>query len=170
MVQLTARAHGKAVLIAGDTMSVKDLLKAQGGSWNKGMKGWIFPGGKHQAIVSLLRGQGHEVADSFGEAAAPAEGAEVGAATNPPAKKQKTSTSQGDDKFFVPLGDSEKQRVTVSTFNGRTSVDIREWWADKDAGGEMKPGKKGLTLDRTAWEELKKSIPRIDAELQRLGA
>jgi hypothetical protein len=35
-------------------------------------------------------------------------------------------------------------RVRLDRFNGRNTVEIRCWWTDK--GGELKPGRAGLTV------------------------
>jgi hypothetical protein len=68
--------HKKAVLVTGETMKVKDVLKAMSGSWNKGLSGkcrrvcrirgaevelmvlctgWCFPGSKKEQILRVLR-------------------------------------------------------------------------------------------------------------------
>lgn len=44
------------------------------------------------------------------------------------------------DPASVKLANNNKRRVTVSKFNGRWLVSIREYYEDKS--GEMKPGKK----------------------------
>ncbi|CAE7659807.1 SUB1 [Symbiodinium pilosum] len=46
MAAVWLETHGKAVLVKGDTMMIKDLLKAKGGKWNGGLKSWLFPGSK----------------------------------------------------------------------------------------------------------------------------
>ena len=52
---LTIKAHKRAILVGGDTLKVKDQLKGLGGSWNRGLQGWIFPGSRRQEVVTLLR-------------------------------------------------------------------------------------------------------------------
>eukprot|EP00966_Prymnesium_polylepis_P148642 3433771-Prymnesium_polylepis.1 len=53
--ELTVRPHKKAILVAGDTLKVKEQLKAiGGGSWNRSLQGWIFPGSKKDAVVLAL--------------------------------------------------------------------------------------------------------------------
>jgi len=54
-------------------------------------------------------------------------------------KKKTAATPTGGATF--DLGNN--RRLVVKTFYGKTYVDIREWY---DAGGELKPGKKGISL------------------------
>ncbi|KAH7334495.1 transcriptional Coactivator p15-domain-containing protein [Rhizoctonia solani] len=53
----------------------------------------------------------------------------------------KQTNAEGDTYFEI----SEKRRVTVRAFNGSKLVDIREMYMDK-ASGELRPGKKGISL------------------------
>mmetsp|Transcript_110566 Transcript_110566/g.276912 ORF Transcript_110566/g.276912 Transcript_110566/m.276912 type:complete len:172 (+) Transcript_110566:146-661(+) len=167
MVQLTAKAHGKALLIQGDTRPCKDFLKSLGGKWAGGLSGWIFPGTKHADIVEKLRGASHMVQDSFSNGAADAAGA---AASAPAAKRQKVEkaadkaggeeAAAASEDFFVPL--TNKRRITVVSDGGKTSIDIREYWGD---AADLKPGKKGIRLSTEDWEALKEAIPRIDEQM-----
>jgi len=52
---LTVKPHKKAILVTGDTMAVKEQLTSLGGSWNRPLQGWCFPGGRKDAVVELLR-------------------------------------------------------------------------------------------------------------------
>jgi hypothetical protein len=45
-------------------------------------------------------------------------------------------------------------------------VDIREFY---DAGGEMKPGKKGISLTQEQWEALLENRGLIEEALEQLG-
>eukprot|EP00802_Teleaulax_amphioxeia_P029460 Tamp_31567.p2 GENE.Tamp_31567~~Tamp_31567.p2 ORF type:complete len:225 (+),score=79.46 Tamp_31567:54-677(+) len=47
--------HKKAILVTGETMKVKDVLKAIGGKFNKPLSGWIFPGSKREQVLRVLR-------------------------------------------------------------------------------------------------------------------
>ena len=58
---------------------------------------------------------------------------------------------------------SAKRFVTINNFRGKLMVDIREFY--QDDSGELKPGKKGISLSGEQWESLKKLIPKIDAKL-----
>ena len=52
-----------------------------------------------------------------------------------------------------------KKRITVHKFKGQIKVDIREFYDDN---GEMKPGKKGITLNMDNWKKFKGFIAYID--------
>ena len=58
---------------------------------------------------------------------------------------------------------SAKRFVSINTFRGKLMVDIREFY--QDDSGELKPGKKGISLSEDQWEALKKIVPEIDAKL-----
>ena len=49
------------------------------------------------------------------------------------------------------------KRVSVSKFKGQLLVNFREYYVDKSSG-EEKPGSKGITLNRSQWEEFKKVV------------
>lgn len=66
----------------------------------------------------------------------------------------------------IELG--SKKRVTVRRFNGVNLVDIREFYLDKSSG-EMKPGKKGISLSADVWNKVVESRAEIDAALAELG-
>lgn len=66
----------------------------------------------------------------------------------------------------IELG--SKKRVTVRRFNGVNLVDIREFYLDKNSG-EMKPGKKGISLSAEVWRKVVESRVEIDAALAELG-
>ena len=51
------------------------------------------------------------------------------------------------------------RRVTVDSFKGVVRIDIREYY---DAGGELKPGKKGISLRVNLWNTLKDKIQEIN--------
>lgn len=44
----------------------------------------------------------------------------------------------------IRRGDSERLRVTVSEYRGRTLVDLRVWYSTDS--GEFKPGRAGVSL------------------------
>jgi len=54
---------------------------------------------------------------------------------------------------WLELGLKSKKRVTVRKFKGNTLVDIREYYEDRDSG-EMKPGKKGVSLSADEWHDV----------------
>ncbi|KXS18940.1 ssDNA-binding transcriptional regulator [Gonapodya prolifera JEL478] len=83
--------------------------------------------------------------------------------TNNPTSDIQRGTDDNGDPFW-PLG--KDRRVTLSSFKGRKMVNIREYY---DAGGTLKPGKKGIALSIEQYEALKRSLPLVDAELAKGG-
>ncbi|XP_062399209.1 SUB1 regulator of transcription b [Sardina pilchardus] len=92
-----------------------------------------------------------------------------------PAKKQKsggeTSRAGGssradgnkDDNLFQ-IG--KMRYVSVRDFKGKVLIDVREYWMDQ--AGEMKPGKKGISLNPEQWNQLKEQMSDIDDAIRRL--
>ncbi|XP_065177304.1 activated RNA polymerase II transcriptional coactivator p15-like [Sycon ciliatum] len=72
------------------------------------------------------------------------------------AAKKKTKS---ENDFFELSG---KRRLSISEFRGKLLVDIREFY---EADGEMKPGRKGISLSLDQWEKLKTLIPQVDEQL-----
>ncbi|CAL8263249.1 unnamed protein product [Boreogadus saida] len=56
--------------------------------------------------------------------------------------------------------------VSVRDFKGKTLVDIREYWMNPD--GEMKPGKKGISLNAEQWSQFKEQISDIDEAVKKM--
>ncbi|RXK34735.1 hypothetical protein M231_08012 [Tremella mesenterica] len=71
---------------------------------------------------------------------------------------------QHGDKGQPFLALSDYRRVSISKFQDKTLIDIREYYKDKGSG-EMKPGKKGISLTCEQWESLKGNINSIDQML-----
>lgn len=91
-----------------------------------------------------------------------------------PAKKQKSgetskpsgsakSERNSDDNMFQ-IG--KLRYVSVRDFKGKVLIDIREYWMDQ--AGEMKPGKKGISLNPEQWNQLKEQMSDIDDAVKRL--
>ncbi|XP_016416593.1 activated RNA polymerase II transcriptional coactivator p15-like [Sinocyclocheilus rhinocerous] len=91
-----------------------------------------------------------------------------------PAKKQKSgetskpsgsakSDRNNDDNLFQ-IG--KLRYVSVRDFKGKVLIDIREYWMDQ--AGEMKPGKKGISLNPEQWNQLKEQMSDIDDAVIRL--
>jgi len=84
----------------------------------------------------------------------------------PVAKKAKTDSSSSSKKGNKDEPETKwdlgKQKtVTVRTFKGTVYVDIREFYEDKNTG-EMKPGKKGISLSAIQWQKLKSIVDEVD--------
>ncbi|XP_054835621.1 activated RNA polymerase II transcriptional coactivator p15-like [Eublepharis macularius] len=55
--------------------------------------------------------------------------------------------------------------VRVSLFKGKVLVDLREFYISK--AGDMKPGRKGISLSAEQWVNLKEIISEIDAAVKK---
>lgn len=85
----------------------------------------------------------------------------------PPKKKQKpeekrksksaSGSNEAEEKKFML---SKNRFATVREFRGRVMVDIREFYTDSE--GDLKPGKKGISLSTDQWAKLKDRIDDID--------
>ncbi|XP_077988980.1 activated RNA polymerase II transcriptional coactivator p15-like [Glandiceps talaboti] len=84
----------------------------------------------------------------------------------PKAKKQKKvekkKAAAADDGSEEMIQLSRMRYVNVRDFKGKVLVDIREYY---DAGGELKPGRKGISLTREQWEKLKECVDEIDEKI-----
>ncbi|GAV54714.1 hypothetical protein ZYGR_0AS00360 [Zygosaccharomyces rouxii] len=63
----------------------------------------------------------------------------------------------------------KNKRVTVRQFRNMNLVDIREYYMDTSTG-DMRPGKKGISLTEDLYDELLKHRLNIDEALRRLGS
>ncbi|KAG7477071.1 hypothetical protein MATL_G00089300 [Megalops atlanticus] len=90
-----------------------------------------------------------------------------------PAKKQKSGessraggSSKGGNKDDNMFQIGKMRYVSVRDFKGKVLIDIREYWMDQE--GEMKPGKKGISLNPEQWNQLKQQISEIDDAVKRI--
>lgn len=63
----------------------------------------------------------------------------------------------------------KNKRVTVRQFRNINLIDIREYYQDS-ASGELRPGKKGISLTEDLYDELLKHRLNIDEALRRFGS
>ena len=84
-------------------------------------------------------------------------------------KEKKKEKKENDD---IIVGEKEvaflldqRKRVTVHKFKGQLKVDIREYYEDH---GEMKPGKKGISLNSDNWDKLKEFMDKIDEAIDNI--
>ncbi|KAJ7188202.1 transcriptional Coactivator p15-domain-containing protein [Mycena filopes] len=80
-------------------------------------------------------------------------------------EESKVQTSSEGEKF-IELGKSK--RATVRSFKGSTLIDIREFYTDKETG-ELKPGKKGISLSVEQWQELKQVTSTLDGLIAKIS-
>ncbi|KAG8739341.1 hypothetical protein FRC10_005767 [Ceratobasidium sp. 414] len=78
---------------------------------------------------------------------------------------EKQTDAEGNTYFEI----SGKRRVTVRSFNGMKLVDIREMYTDK-ATGELKPGRKGISLAEEQFMGLVNVHSAITGALNELDA
>ncbi|KTF85612.1 hypothetical protein cypCar_00011462 [Cyprinus carpio] len=74
----------------------------------------------------------------------------------------KSSSSKNDNMFQI----GKMRYVSVRDFKGKVLIDIREYWIDQE--GEMKPGRKGISLNPEQWNQLKEQIGEIDDAVRRI--
>ena len=74
---------------------------------------------------------------------------------------QTSVTSDGEEKIYL----GKMKYVTVRPFKNMILIDIREHY-EKD--GDIKPGKKGISLQAEQWQRLKENIDLIDEKIQKL--
>ena len=68
-------------------------------------------------------------------------------------------SAQGEPFFEL----SSKRRIAVRRWKKSILVDIREYWDD---GGQLRPGKKEISLSLDQWQQLMKLAPSIDRAIQ----
>ncbi|KAE8636578.1 hypothetical protein XENTR_v10003045 [Xenopus tropicalis] len=91
-----------------------------------------------------------------------------------PVKKQKTgesskggassrqSNAPEDNMFQI----GKMRYVSVRDFKGKVLIDVREYFMDQ--AGEMKPGRKGISLNPEQWNQLKEQMSDIDDAIRKL--
>lgn len=70
-----------------------------------------------------------------------------------------------DDGDLIVCRLSEKRRVTIQDFRGKTLVSIREYY--KKDGKEL-PSSKGISMTEEQWSTFKKNIPNIEKAVRKL--
>jgi hypothetical protein len=101
---------------------------------------------------------------------APSEDDDIPKSTTKTSKKTKTAGEgeSGKDAEGNPFWTlSNTRRVGLSEFKGRTFVNIREYYTD--AAGDLKPGKKGISLPLEQYSALLAAVPAINTHLREQG-
>ncbi|XP_055064867.1 SUB1 regulator of transcription a [Misgurnus anguillicaudatus] len=78
------------------------------------------------------------------------------------ASKSSSSSDKKDNMFQI----GKMRYVSVRDFKGKVLIDIREYWMDQE--GEMKPGRKGISLNPEQWNQLKEQMSDIDDAVRRI--
>ncbi|GAB2273048.1 hypothetical protein Dimus_007857 [Dionaea muscipula] len=86
-------------------------------------------------------------------------------------EEQRGTKRSAGVKEYDDLGDriichlSDKRRVTIQEFKGKTLVSVREYYK-KD--GKMLPTSKGISLTVDQWLSFKKNVPDIEKAIRKL--
>ncbi|KAL6740180.1 hypothetical protein Aduo_013561 [Ancylostoma duodenale] len=82
-----------------------------------------------------------------------------------PVKKSKgggNRVKNADGEEMIEIG--SMRYVNVRNFRGKALIDVREYYMDK-VSGELRPGKKGISLTREQYENFKAIMSEIDSKL-----
>jgi hypothetical protein len=77
-----------------------------------------------------------------------------------------TGLEAGDKSLDVSL--SRNRKVTISVFNAKLRVDIREWFTPEKRGAVAQPGQKGVSLTEEQWGTLAQSLEDLMAHAAKL--
>jgi len=77
--------------------------------------------------------------------------------------KQPTKTVQNDADVHLEVKLGSKRYARVRTFNARKLVDVREFYGEEP---NLKPGTKGLSMNKTVWAALYECHSDIDVALE----
>ncbi|XP_039057001.1 RNA polymerase II transcriptional coactivator KELP [Hibiscus syriacus] len=85
-------------------------------------------------------------------------------------EEAKVGAAAGDQEFdddgdLIICRLSDKRRVTIQDFRGKTLVSIREYY--KKDGKEL-PSSKGISLTEEQWSTFKKNIPNIEEAVRKM--
>ncbi|KAF8588619.1 ssDNA-binding transcriptional regulator [Ramaria rubella] len=84
--------------------------------------------------------------------------------SNFPPDNQLKKDNEGN--YYLDLGNMK--RATVNTFKGKAQMNIREYYSDKNE--DVKPGKKGITLNRSQWDIFLSGINSLSQQLETVEA
>ncbi|KAK9053043.1 hypothetical protein SSX86_029673 [Deinandra increscens subsp. villosa] len=80
-------------------------------------------------------------------------------------KKKKGAKEFDDEGDLIICRLSEKRRVTLTEFRGKSLVSIREYY--KKDGKEL-PSSKGISLTSEQWSNFSKNVPAIEKAIKKL--
>ncbi|XP_040276939.1 activated RNA polymerase II transcriptional coactivator p15 [Bufo bufo] len=92
----------------------------------------------------------------------PAKKQKSGESSKGSASTKQSSSSQEDNMFQI----GKMRYVSVRDFKGKVLIDVREYFMDNQ--GEMKPGRKGISLNPEQWNQLKEQMSDIDDAIRKL--
>ncbi|XP_021754392.1 RNA polymerase II transcriptional coactivator KELP-like [Chenopodium quinoa] len=80
-------------------------------------------------------------------------------------KRRSDGKEYDDDGDLIICRLSEKRRVTIQDFKGKTLVSIREYYK-KD--GKFLPTSKGISLTADQWSSFYKNVPAIEKAIEKM--
>ncbi|PWA64552.1 DEK, C-terminal [Artemisia annua] len=81
--------------------------------------------------------------------------------------EKKGGKEYDDDGDLIICRLSDKRRVTLTEFKGKSLVSIREYYR-KD--GKELPGSKGISLTAEQWSNFSKNVPAIEKAIKKMEA
>ncbi|KAK4144296.1 transcriptional Coactivator p15-domain-containing protein [Dichotomopilus funicola] len=80
-------------------------------------------------------------------------------------KKELSQGTDGDGNPYWEIGNT--RRISTAQFKGMSLINIREYYTTPD--GEVRPGKKGISLTLDQYSALLKAIPEVNEKLRADG-
>ncbi|XP_072050874.1 activated RNA polymerase II transcriptional coactivator p15-like [Amphiura filiformis] len=80
-------------------------------------------------------------------------------------KPEKAQKSGGEDDHMYAL--SATRFINVREFRGKVLVDIREYYNNSD--GDLKPGKKGISLTADQWRKLVDKVEEVNESISEIS-
>ena len=165
-------AHGKGMLVKGDTKPLKECLKNLGGRWNPALTAWILPTKKKDELVGTVCK--HKAVKSF-----------INCINDGPADKNANAQQEGllhvtkreceggaascdgrKNEVVIDIDECADTgtllRVSIKMFRGRCGIDLRSWCIRGKDKAETKPSVNGIFLWKKKWEALKDTRKEIE--------
>ncbi|KAF9616407.1 hypothetical protein IFM89_029661 [Coptis chinensis] len=79
--------------------------------------------------------------------------------------QQQAQEEEEEEEPVVEEPLSNKRRVTIQDFRGKTLVSIREYY-EKD--GKQLPSSKGISLTAEQWSTFRKAVPTIEESIKKV--
>lgn len=123
-------------------------------------------------VESFLASQKKDAADTTQkeelEVPAVKKGEEGGEEEEEDDLRQSLGVKEYDDEGnLIVCRLSDKRRVTVQDFRGKTLVSIREYY---ESEGKQLPSSKGISLSVEQWEVFANAAPAIEEAIKKLGS
>lgn len=125
-------------------------------------------------VESFLASQKKDAADTAQEerqeevpAAKGEEGGEKEEEEEDDLRRSLGAKEYDDEGNLIVCRLSDKRRVTVQDFRGKTLVSIREYYEKE---GKQLPSSKGISLSVEQWEVFAKAAPAIEEAIKKMGS